>query len=201
MTLPASGTLSFLSIQNEFGGTAPIGLNEYYRGGGLVPATDYTVITPAVYGWVNNYSTEYQPGPPLVGYFYIQLTYPEYGIVVVNMSGNWATWEAFAFWNGVQVIPRVSGSGGLLTVPGSGTVGNTTYFKRSAVSTTVTTYTALTSIPGTYEMVVYGIRKEILTNTPTYELITPAVSGTTDINTSVPSSGTISVSNLYGSTA
>lgn len=38
MTLPASGPLSFTDIQTEFGGTNPIGLNEYYAGGGLVPA-------------------------------------------------------------------------------------------------------------------------------------------------------------------
>ena len=37
MTLPASGVISLLDLQNEFGGSNPIGLNEYYRGGGLVP--------------------------------------------------------------------------------------------------------------------------------------------------------------------
>ena len=38
MTLPASGPLAMTDIQTEFGGTNPIGLNEYYAGGGLVPA-------------------------------------------------------------------------------------------------------------------------------------------------------------------
>ena len=38
MTLPASGPLTFSDIQTEFGGSNPIGLNEYYAGGGLVPA-------------------------------------------------------------------------------------------------------------------------------------------------------------------
>ena len=38
MTLPASGPLTFTDIQTEFGGTNPIALNEYYAGGGLVPA-------------------------------------------------------------------------------------------------------------------------------------------------------------------
>jgi hypothetical protein len=33
MTLPASGTITLAQIQTEFGGTNPIGLNEYYRGG------------------------------------------------------------------------------------------------------------------------------------------------------------------------
>jgi hypothetical protein len=37
MTLPASGPLSLNDIQTEFGGTNPIGMNEYYAGGGLVP--------------------------------------------------------------------------------------------------------------------------------------------------------------------
>lgn len=38
MPLPSSGPLSLNDIQTEFGGTNPIGLNEYYAGGGLVPA-------------------------------------------------------------------------------------------------------------------------------------------------------------------
>jgi hypothetical protein len=38
MAIPASGPLTFSAIQTEFGGTNPIGLNEYYAGGGLVPS-------------------------------------------------------------------------------------------------------------------------------------------------------------------
>ena len=38
MTLPNSGSLAFSQIQGEFGGSNPIGLNEYYRGGSLVPS-------------------------------------------------------------------------------------------------------------------------------------------------------------------
>ena len=47
MALPASGALSLTDIQTEFGGTNPIGLNEYYAGGGLVPAS-----TSGTYGAV-----------------------------------------------------------------------------------------------------------------------------------------------------
>ena len=39
MALPSSGVLTLADIQTEFGGTNPIGLSEYYRGGGLVPDT------------------------------------------------------------------------------------------------------------------------------------------------------------------
>lgn len=38
MTLPTSGPLTFTDIQTEFGGSNPIGINEYYAGGGLVAA-------------------------------------------------------------------------------------------------------------------------------------------------------------------
>lgn len=37
MAVKTSGPLSIQDIVNEFGGTAPHRLNEYYRGGGLVP--------------------------------------------------------------------------------------------------------------------------------------------------------------------
>lgn len=46
MTLPSSGAISLLDIQNEYGGTNPIGLNEYYRGGGLVPNTSENTGVP-----------------------------------------------------------------------------------------------------------------------------------------------------------
>jgi hypothetical protein len=37
MALPTDGPLSLGNIQTEFGGSNPIALSEYYRGGGLVP--------------------------------------------------------------------------------------------------------------------------------------------------------------------
>lgn len=37
MPLPASGTISLNDLQTEFGGSNPIAITEYYRGGGLVP--------------------------------------------------------------------------------------------------------------------------------------------------------------------
>ncbi|MDG1858428.1 MAG: hypothetical protein P8I94_04960 [Emcibacteraceae bacterium] len=45
MALPVSGTLSLLDIQNEFGGSNPINLSEYYRGGANVPnvAVNYSI--------------------------------------------------------------------------------------------------------------------------------------------------------------
>jgi hypothetical protein len=37
MALQNSGPISLLDIATEFGGTTPHSLNEYYKGGGLVP--------------------------------------------------------------------------------------------------------------------------------------------------------------------
>ena len=38
MAIVSSGQVSLLDLQNEFGGSNPIGINEYYAGGGLVPS-------------------------------------------------------------------------------------------------------------------------------------------------------------------
>jgi len=46
MTLPSSGPLSIEDIANEFGGTVPHSLSEYYRGGGLVPDSSLTQSIP-----------------------------------------------------------------------------------------------------------------------------------------------------------
>ena len=39
MALQSSGQISFSQVQTEFGGSNPIGFNEYYKGGSLVPST------------------------------------------------------------------------------------------------------------------------------------------------------------------
>ena len=46
MTLPSSGALSFSQIQGEFGGSNPISLSEYYRGGPIVPNHGHTSPIP-----------------------------------------------------------------------------------------------------------------------------------------------------------
>lgn len=46
MTIPSSGAVSFSQIQTEFGGSNPISLNEYYRGGSRVPNGSFTYNIP-----------------------------------------------------------------------------------------------------------------------------------------------------------
>lgn len=46
MALPISGALSLTDIQTEFGGTNPISLTEYYKGGAFVLTTDFAPNVP-----------------------------------------------------------------------------------------------------------------------------------------------------------
>ena len=45
MTLPTSGAISLENIQTEFGGSNPIGMNEYYRDGAYVTSNNTNVPT------------------------------------------------------------------------------------------------------------------------------------------------------------
>jgi hypothetical protein len=62
MALPASGAISLANIQTEFGGSNPIGLNEYYQGGSIIGAGVYpnTVPTSGVIRLSNFYNTKSQ---------------------------------------------------------------------------------------------------------------------------------------------
>ena len=57
MALPSSGEISLGDLQGEFGGTNPISIIEYYRGGGLVPNILANTNIP-------------QTGPLALSYFY-----------------------------------------------------------------------------------------------------------------------------------
>ena len=46
MALPSSGAISWSMIQTEFGGSNPINISEYYRGGALVPNTAANAAVP-----------------------------------------------------------------------------------------------------------------------------------------------------------
>ena len=76
MALPASGPLAFTNIQTEFGGTNPIGLNEYYRGGPFVPVSTSTATIPSsgtiaannFYGTANRINVPLTIGSPVYNY-------------------------------------------------------------------------------------------------------------------------------------
>lgn len=83
MALPSSGPLAFTNIQTEFGGTNPIGLNEYYRGGAYVPVSSSTTTIPSS-GTIaanNFYGTSKRVDVPL------SIASPTYNYDVYNNRG------------------------------------------------------------------------------------------------------------------
>jgi hypothetical protein len=117
MTLPTSGPLTLSDIQTEFGGSNPIGLGEYYAGGGLVPAgttgtngavpSSGAISLNSFYGtsnvrfFDNAFTQEVaytSGGTPLTGY---------YGdIYSITSDGSNYIWVS-----GVYTVRNISGSG------------------------------------------------------------------------------------------
>lgn len=64
MTMQTTGAITLLQIQNEFGGTNPIALSEYYRGGTYVPNSVTSLPTQGSISLSNFYGTSL--GPPAV---------------------------------------------------------------------------------------------------------------------------------------
>jgi hypothetical protein len=101
MTLPASGPLSLSDIQTEFGGSNPISLNEYYAGGGLVPAG-----TSGTYGAV-----------PTSGQISVQNFYGTSNYIPVYIEELFSTWLFNTDNPNNVTIPNginLSGNGGLV---------------------------------------------------------------------------------------
>ena len=58
MALPNSGSISLADIQTEFGGSNPIGLNEYYRNGSYVTPNNTNVPTSGLIDFNDFYGSE-----------------------------------------------------------------------------------------------------------------------------------------------
>lgn len=134
------------NIQSALGGSNPISLSEYYRGGAYVPSTRSTTVREPTSG--DNYNV----GTP--SYYFI------------NFVGNGNTGVA---WQGSV---NVSVSGEAVT---SYTTGGYTYYRGTYRGSVAGSY---------YREYRYGIYR----TSTSY----------TNINTGVPSSGQISISQLYG---
>ena len=160
MALQTSGAISLLNLQNEFGGSNPINLSEYYRGGGLVPSTAST--------------TTYEPGPTSGNFSAASLSAPLNGWAQDQNS----PYTVRIFWNNDTQVTQFNGAE--FGDPFSYTTGGWTYVRSGTAS--------FTNIPfAGSSYTVWPIRRQQTT--------------VTNINTSVPSSGTISLSNFYGATA
>jgi hypothetical protein len=119
MTLPASGPLSLSDIQTEFGGSNPISLNEYYAGGGLVPAG-----TSGTYGAV-----------PTSGQISVQNFYGTSAIIPVYIEEIFSTY-LYTGTGSAQTITNnidLSANGGLVWIKGR--MGTSNHMLWDSVST------------------------------------------------------------------
>jgi hypothetical protein len=129
MTLPTSGPLTFADIQTEFGGSNPIGINEYYAGGSYVAAG-----TTGTYGAV-----------PSSGQISVQNFYGTSAIPPVYIQDVFAT-NIYTGNDSTQTITNninISGNGALVWVKGrSGTYGN---FDHTLINTPISNTKAYSS--------------------------------------------------------
>ena len=121
MPIPASGPLSMTDIQTEFGGTNPIGLNEYYAGGANVPAG-----TSGTYGAV-----------PSSGAISIQNFYGTTKLVPGSVSFTTAGTYSWVAPSGVTKVSVVAVGGGARTGAGLGYKNNVTVTPGSSYTVVV----------------------------------------------------------------
>jgi hypothetical protein len=100
MTLQSSGAISIANLASEYGGSAPHSLNEYYKGGSLVPSTVAETVTAAsmsgsVYDGRGGIYTTY-PAINSGGYIYRSYTWADNGYTgtgniswTVNKTGTY----------------------------------------------------------------------------------------------------------------
>lgn len=87
MTLQSSGQISLLDIQNEFGGSSPIGINEYYGSGGA-PAS----------------------GTISIGDFYGRSSFSGWSSYMLGSYTNNNAFTGVDYYNGPNVTPGSGGS-------------------------------------------------------------------------------------------
>jgi len=137
MALQSSGAISLANIQTEFGGTNPIGLSEYYRGGGLVPDSGPNAAIPTsgvisvsdFYGSANSLSLDFT----LQG-------------AVVNRTNGTYTGVSIGTANASRMVVLQGGSvngAAPITTPTSVTIGGIT----AGLVRNTTSYVAYAKVP------------------------------------------------------
>ena len=125
MALPSSGPLTLTDIQTEFGGSNPIGLNEYYAGGSYVPSgttgTYGAVPSSGTIGIRNFYGTQ-----KLVLKYRGSITYTATANSWYKATGVVRVW-ANSYTNS-------SSSGAFICLTNNGTSGTTTGTRRGGFS-------------------------------------------------------------------
>jgi hypothetical protein len=207
MALQASGAISISELATEFSDTVPNSLSEFYNGGSLVPAIAYDPVTASNLAGSN--SPNYR-GAQFGGYdpaintttpatcIYLHQLWADNGATgtvnrtfVVDKTGTYSIyfgWYAYGFTAPLTV-----------TVNGSQVYYNTLYSSFSTVSTTGT----FTASAGNTIGIVTSFPSSGWSGHYTYIGGSSATSRSIEIanNSSVPTSGVLSLSNFYGASS
>ena len=213
MALQTSGAISLGDLQTEFGGSNPIGMSEYYRGGAYVPTTTTITGTASNVSYTRslNGTTGYDGG----GVFW---RYYENGNGILPTQINNSSWfYAHRFWTDQAWTTGTGWCDSTFTLDQAGTyiVKEIGYHTGATRSTQVYvngvlkstfgnrgSYTFTTTGPATIRiyatMTTYGNYNaheiRVIGNNGDNRIISASVNG------SVPSSGQTSLSNFYGAT-
>ena len=151
MTLQTSGAISLSQVQSEFGGSNPISISEYYRGGGRVP----TQITVGGGSYSSYYGTQSSPA-----YYWSQ----GFGALLVwngsTVYSNISTQSTVTSLSNVNGFDYERGTS-FATSTSSGKFPITTTYYRIRRRATASTITVNQNIPssGTIDMAkIYGGR-------------------------------------------
>ena len=211
MTLPASGTLSFSDLQTEFTGVNPISLSEYYRSGGngYVPSTVPDAVTAS----------------SLTGSYAPNARYPAIGGFdpAINSSNTGGRLYRHALWgdNGstgsMDMTFTVDKTGtynyyfGWFIQNTNANSGNTYFYANGVIVAThnlFTTNNVTTSVTGTLSLSAGQAIRVRNDGFPSagWSAHTVYIGGSTynntsidlPVNTSIPTSGVVSMSDYYG---
>ena len=216
MTLQLSGPISFSDLATEYSDVAPHSFSEFYRSGSLVPASFPTSLTAANLAGTNSYNERtpafggYDPQINTQGRLYTQALWADNSNTIsydrnftvssvvspanVPYVGDLSYYVGYYIQNAVRTAQSQISVGGIQVVSHSLTAGNST---ASATGTftvpssnntqTIRVYGSGPSFGWAAMYVYIGGPSSININT-----------FSTDINSNVPTSGSISLNNFYG---
>lgn len=143
MALPSSGAITLAMLQAEFGGSSPVSLSSYYRGGGLVPNSAQNAAIPTS----GSISLSQFYGTAALTPFNFSLTASGDGL------GNWgyrkAAWGALSpavITAGIEItsILDIAGGGGGVSITGFASDPGKNYFDSITLNGVTQTSTSAT---------------------------------------------------------
>jgi len=203
MTLQSSGAISLANLATEFGDGVPYSMSEFYKGGSLVPTTVPDAVTASNLGGTNsaNYRVPanggYDPQINTFSRLYTQAIWGDNGSTItfdrnftVNKTGTYNYYVAYYIQNASKTATHTLYVAGTQVATHSLTAGNNTASATGTLSVTAGQVIRVTGSGGSAGwavMTVYIGGSSY--NNASIDL---------PVNTSVPTSGVISLSNFYG---